>query len=315
MPIRIQPGLRPALLAGLGASVVLAACGSLGPGAAPAATSHKPASHPVAAEPVHIWAGAHQPPAGFDWNPVPGSAYLAVTTVDGGQVSMLWMDPSHLKFRYVPGNQFPEASPITKADVTPSTWVPNMVAAFSGGFKLADHVGGYYYAGRMVSPLLPGLATIVAYRDGTLQVGVWGRGQKLTPQMLMVRQNLPPLVDQGVIQTKPTDVPHTWGFTFNLRWKVNRSALGQRPDGTLVFAYGHLIKPVTLASYIAATGVTTAIDLDMNGYWPAAFTYRHVGTKTIGARLNPYVVHTPSLYFNQYHKDFFAVEAFPAVIS
>ena len=262
---------------------------------------------PAATPKPYRWPGL-QPPAGFAWIPLAGSKYYAKATTDHGLITLLWMDQSHLKFRYVPGFAYPEASPRTVADTNPNTWVPTMVAAFDGAFKLADHVGGYYYLGNTVSPLLPGYATLVVYKDGSIRLGKWGRDLHFTSNMWMVRENLPPFVDHGVPQTRSTDTYRTWGFTFNYRWLVNRSALGQLADGSLVFAYGHNVRPSTVADVLAAAGARFAIDLDMNGYFPGGFTYRHSGINTIGARLNPYVVHSPSIYFKVYQKDFFAVE-------
>jgi len=125
----------------------------------------------------------------------------------------------------------------------------------------------------------------------------------------MVRQNLPPLVLHGVAQTRPTDTYLTWGFTFNHRWLVNRSALGQRADGTLVFAYGYKVRPVTIANYLVAAGSQIAIDLDMNGYFPAGYTYQRVGSQVKGTKINVNVVHPPTIYFHIYQKDFFSVQS------
>lgn len=290
-------------MAGCTTAAPAALVGSTSSSKSPSITA-SPSAKPT--PPPHRWPSL-QPPAGLAWEPLPGSKYYAKVTIDHGQVTLLWLDQHGLKFRYVPGFAYPEGSPRTNADTDPTTWVPKMVAAFDGAFKLADHVGGYYYLGSEVSPLLPGYATLVLYQNGVIRLGKWGRDLHLTPNMLMVRQNLPPFVDNGMPQTKPTDSYKTWGFTFNHRWLVNRSALGQLPDGSLIFAYGHNVRPATMAQALASAGVTFAIDLDMNGYFPAGFLYRHANGQVIGARLNPYVVHSPSIYFKVYQKDFFAV--------
>lgn len=303
------------------AVLALAGCGLVPGTGAPAqqAPKQRAAKQPVAAVQVgrttgstvagHVWPGPHQPPAGFEWLPVAGSPYLAVATTDGGAVSLLWMDAAHLGFRYVPGSKYPEGSPRTAADVNPATWTAKMLAVFNGGFKLHDHVGGYYYQGVQVAPLLPGYAAVVLYRDGTMRLGEWGRDLHMSPDVLMVRENLRPFVDHGQAQTSPSDTYRTWGFTFNHRWYVNRSAIGALGDGTLVYVWGHNVRPSTMADTLVAAGSRFAVYLDMNGYFPAAYTYEHVGNRVLGTRLNPYVIHPPNLYYHGYIKDFFVLES------
>src|SRR5262249_52219274 len=131
-------------------------------------------------------------PAG---SPVRGTMAAYVATTAGGSVGLLWLDPTMLRFRFVPGYPVPEGSPHAAADTRPSTWVPSMVAAFNGGFRLRDHVGGYFYLGRTVAPLQDGLASMALTTDGRLTVGRWGRDLGLTPATVAVRQDLRLIVD------------------------------------------------------------------------------------------------------------------------
>jgi hypothetical protein len=218
------------------------------------------------------------------------------------------MDPSLLRFRYVPGTIWPEYSPTSPADTHPATWTARMVAAFNGGFKLSDHVGGYYYLGSTVQPLLPGYAAFVVHRNGTLSVGVWGRDLHLTPDVVVVRQNLPPIISGGLSQAKSTDLSSTWGLTLRHLRAVNRSALALLGDGSLVFEYGHLVTPQTIASYLVAAHAQTAMMLDMNVVWPAGFVYTHRNGQLHGTKINSHVYRSPSVYLTQYQKDFISVQ-------
>ena len=248
-------------------------------------------------------------PAGLPWKSVPGSPALATAALDGGSVSLLWMDPTRLRFRYVPGTLFPEGGPATAADNTPSTWLSRMVAAFNGGFMLKDHVGGYYYLGRTVAPLRPGYAAFVITKSGALSVGVWGRDLRMSPNVLVVRQNLRPLVDHGVSQAAPADGPRTWGLAINNAALVNRSALGRLPNGSLIFAYGASVRANTLAAALVRAGVTEAVMLDMNLTWPTGYTYTHLAGHLHGNRINYRIVRPPTIYFTRFRKDFVAVLA------
>ena len=222
-------------------------------------------------------------------------------------VTLMWLDPTLVRFRYVAGTQFPEGSPRSPADRTPSTWVPTMVAAFNSGYKLRDHVGGFYYRGRTVSPLRDGLAAFAIRTDGTLAVGVWGSDLTMTPDTLVVRQNLPPLVDRGVVKASTTDTARTWGIANGNASHANRSALGSLPDGSFVFAVGHDVTALQLAQALSSIGVVDAVMLDMNKSWPTGFLYTHRGGAVSGRRIDPHIVRDPSTYLQPFKKDFVVV--------
>jgi hypothetical protein len=277
----------------------------------PATSSAQPSAPNSTTLSVRVNAAAVtlKPPRGFRWNRVAGAPGLATTTVAGGSVSLLWINPQLLKFRYVPGYRWPENGPASSADNNPNSWVPKMVAAFNGGFKLSDNVGGYYYRGQMISPLRNNYAAFVVYRNGTMTVGVWGRDLHMNRQVLVVRQNLPPLVLRGHARTKASDNNQTWGLALGGRWHVNRSALARRPDGSLVFEYGHSVTPSTMAQVLVSAGASEAMMLDMNVTWPTGYVYRHSHGNIHGSRINDNIYHSPSIYLTRNEKDFIAVEA------
>ncbi len=65
--------------------------------------------------------------------------YLA--SFDKGRLALPWMNPSLVRFRFIPGPQIPEKSRSRSIDNNPATWVPHMVAVFNGGFWLRDVLG------------------------------------------------------------------------------------------------------------------------------------------------------------------------------
>ncbi len=295
----------------LAATLVLAACG--GPGVAVHGVVAPTSGAPVALADVSTTASGTlaallRAPAGVVWHGVAASPSLRVATVGAGAISLLWMDPAQLRFRFVPGRVTPENGPASRADSRPSTWVPRMVAAFDGGYKLTDHVGGYYYLARTVSPLRAGYASLVGYRDGSLTVGSWGRDVQMSSRVVVVRQNLRPLIDRGVSQVRRTDTNHTWGLALRGLARANRSALGVLPNGSLVFEYGSSVRPAQMAATLVRLGVTEAIMLDMNAKWPTGFLYTHTGGQVHGWKINAHIVRAPSLYYSRWKKDFIAVE-------
>ncbi len=238
---------------------------------------------------------------------VGGRAVTYVAQVDGGAVGLVWIDPARVTFRLIPGLKVPEGSPVLPADNQPSSWVPRMVAAFNGGFMLKDGVGGYYYAHRTVRPLVAGLGAFEITADGHLSVGAWGRDLTLTRQTVVVRENLPLLVDNSLAQTSASDTPRTWGLANGGLWTANRSALGQLADGSLIFAYGHEVRPDAMAAALVSAGVREAMVLDMNKSWPGGFVYTHSPGAVVGHRIQPQEYHVPSVYFARFTKDFVAV--------
>ena len=92
----------------------------------------------------------------------------------------------------------------------------HLVAAFNGGFLLSAGAGGYEQEGHVISPLRPGLATLVIDRSGAARIGVWGAGLPQPHEAVYsIRQNLPPLVSQG----QPSPAART-GASGALRWAV-----------------------------------------------------------------------------------------------
>jgi hypothetical protein len=237
---------------------------------------------------------------------VGGQPVNYVATTRQGSVALLWMDPALLSFRFIPGSGWPEHSPILPADRQPSTWVSRLAAAFNGAFKLSNNDGGYYYAGRVVSPLRAGLAALIITQAGRLSVVKWGREQSTTVGLSVVRENLPMLVDNYVAQTSPRDTTSTWGWADYNTPLANRSALGELADGSLVYTYGHNVTAADMSAALVLVHTRTAIMLDMNLSQPGGFVYWNQGGHIEGERILPSIYHLPAVYLHQYRKDFIA---------
>lgn len=271
--------------------------------ASPDATTAQP-TQPTRPTPL-----APPPVSGLTWRAVgtvvSGRPATFLATTRSGSIALLWMDPQLLSFRFIPGTQFPEGGPLLPADRRAATWVPTLAAAFNGAFKLRDHVGGYYYAGRTVSPLRPGLASLVVDDAGRLSVVQWGRERSSVAGVQVVRQNMGLLVDQFTALATAHDSNSRWGWADHDARLANRSALGELADGSLVYAFGHNVTALDLADALVHARVRTAIMLDMNLAQPMGYVYwRHAGN-VLGQRVLPSVYHSPSIYLTAgYYKDF-----------
>ena len=309
----------PAVGGGVLAALALSACGGAASTPTPSSTvsahgsvSSAPSADASANRPTSPTSGAStpipvprpSPPAGVAWHVVAQSDGLRRATTDHGRITLLWLDPTRLRFRFVPGARWPEGSPVAPADNAPSTWTQSMVAAFDGGFKLSDHVGGYFYRGRTVAALRPGLAAFTVTSDGVLHVGVWGADLHLTPATTVVRENLPPIVLAGADRARATDGVSAWGITLGKRTAVNRSALGRLPDGGLVFLAGHDVAPREVGDALVGIGVREAMMLDMNALWPTGYLYSHSGSHVAGSKIAGWIARPPSIYYSRFTKDF-----------
>ena len=142
-----------------------------------------------------------------------------------------------------------------------------LLAAFNGGFKLSQGVGGYEQEGHVAAALRRGLTSLVIDRSGRARIGIWGHGVPAPGEAVYsVRQNLPPLVLHG----KPTAAAADWGLwgaTLGGGEYVARSALGQDAAGHLVYAASMSATPADLASVLAYAGAQIAMELDINPEW------------------------------------------------
>jgi len=226
-----------------------------------------------------VWA-----PAG---RPVGGSPAVYTTTLvpPGGsqQAGLAWMDTRLLSARLYSGSTSPGGGPYHwTAPIEPAE-AASLVAAFNGGFQLADAGGGYLTEGRTVAPLVAGAASLVITADGSVDLGAWGTDVAMTPDVVAVRQNLVPLVAGG----QPTPLAagpdwQAWGNTCGAgscahdvpgvesQW---RSGVGVTADGALVYALGPDLDPLQLAQLLVQAGAVRAMELDINPSWPVLATY------------------------------------------
>jgi hypothetical protein len=184
-----------------------------------------------------------------------------------------------------------------------------LLAAFNGGFRLAAGVGGYMQEGRVLSPLRPGLASLVIDRSGQARIGVWDRGVPAPGEgAYSVRQNLPPLVLHG----RPTAASADWGLwgaTLGGGAYVARSAVGQDAAGDLIYAASMSAVPADLASVLASHGARIAMELDINPAWVQLDVAHRAGGPLIAGV--PGQVRPADQYLVGWSRDFVTVVAAP----
>jgi len=160
--------------------------------------------------------------------------------------------------------------------------------------------------------LTPGAASVVHYRDGTIAIGSWGSGVRMTPDVVGVRQNLKLIVENGQI---PADVNQnvlsSWGATLGGGYYVWRSGLGITRDGRVIFVYGPALDVRTLAGLLRRAGAVQALQLGINPLWMSFEYYRagHRPADPVPENLLPTQQRPAYRYYSVYSRDFTAVYA------
>ncbi len=210
--------------------------------------------------------------------PAPRVTVTRTRTADGSVVTVAVIQ-GHVTYVLHNGSQDPglAAGRVRAGPVVAGAERTRLLAAFNGGFKLSAGVGGYEQEGHLVSPLRPGLASLVIDRSGQARIGVWGHGVPAPGEAVYsVRQNLPPLVMNGRPTAAAAD-SGLWGATLGGGEYVARSALGQNASGDLLYAASMSATPADLALALARDGARIAMELDINPEWVQLDIASHPG--------------------------------------
>jgi hypothetical protein len=230
-------------------------------------------------------------------------------------VGVLWMDPALVRGVLHPGTEDPGGRWSTPYSVDAAEQ-RTVVTAFSAGFRLqGDSHGGWYSEGREARPLVPGAASLVIRRDGTVDVGTWGTTPTtgevhMSPDVVSVRQNLVPLVDEGVVNpTCATGGTAQWGSTVGQAAYIHRSAFGVTPTGAMVYVGGPALSVCTLGDLMRSSGVVRGMELDINPAWVSGVYFHPDGRPHPDAfRLFPDEQIGTQHYLQTSSRDFFSFD-------
>jgi hypothetical protein len=213
------------------------------------------------------------------------------------RLTTTWLYPGRLE----PAVSLPSRGPMQ----VPLALRSRLVATFNSGFKLSDSGGGFTTGGHTYAPLRNGLATMVRYRDGRIDISNWQGGPQAPPNVIYARQNLPLIVDHRRLNPNLSDGPQ-WGATLGNAVRVWRSGLGIDRHGNLIYAAANDQTVGSLAEILRRAGATRAMELDINTYWTSFINYRHPGGAG-PANLLANMDRSPLRYLTQDDRDFFAV--------
>ncbi|HSR95070.1 MAG TPA: phosphodiester glycosidase family protein [Solirubrobacterales bacterium] len=216
-----------------------------------------------------------------------------------------WIDSRRTRLAYMPGlAEPPEIAHRGPAEVPPSLR-HRVVATFNGGFPLETSNAGLIYRGETVASMVDGIATLVEYRDGRVDIVRWDKGERPVPRIWFAKQNLPPIIYEGRLNPNLSDGPE-WGDTVNNAIRVWRSGLGIDRRGNLIYAAANYQTVGSLAEILKRAGAVRALELDINEDWTSFITYRHPGAVE-PSNLLPEMLRPDTRYLTPDERDFFAV--------
>ena len=151
----------------------------------------------------------------------------------------------------------------------------------------------------------PGIATLIGYADGRIDIEAWSGGPDLPPGVQFARQNLPLIVSGGRPNPNLSDGPE-WGATLGNAVRVWRSGVGVDANGNLIYAAANDQTVGSLAQLLIRAGAVRAMELDINSYWVTFISY---GQPLAGqpASLLPDMTRGTDRYLTPDDRDFFAV--------
>jgi hypothetical protein len=211
-----------------------------------------------------------------------------------------WIDQTHARVAYFPGRYEPAGNgPRGQMEVPPALR-NGLLATFNSGFRLEDGKGGAFSDGTLWSPLQPGMATVVGYADGRVDVRAWNGPASPGADVVFARQNLPLIVQAGRPNPNLSDGPE-WGATLGNAIRVWRSGLGVDRNGNLIYAAAD-------QQTVIHAGAVRAAELDINYQWVSFISYARTGGRD-PTKLLFGIDHGGNRYLTPDDRDFFAVIA------
>jgi hypothetical protein len=217
-----------------------------------------------------------------------------------------WIDAERTHLEYVHGlAEPPEPLEHRGPGEVPDGIRKRLVATFNGGFPLETSNAGLIYRGKLIETMVNGIATIVEYRDGRIDIVRWHQGENVPAKVWFAKQNLPPIIYEGKLNPNLSDGPE-WGETVNNATRVWRSGLGVDRRGNLLYAAANYQTVESLAKVLKRAGAVRALELDINEDWTSFIGYRHPGALE-PSNLLPEMFRSPERYLVPDERDFFAV--------
>jgi Phosphodiester glycosidase len=258
-------------------------------------------AHPLPGE--GVWKATGPPVAGGP--PVLVTTFRTELAYPRIVAYVAWYDHTRTALAWYPGRYEPPSAPVRGPTMVPHDQRWRLLSTFNGGFTHVDGNNGSSDHGLTYEPLQDGLATLVGYRDGSVDILRWSGGPNAAPKVAFARQSLPPIVWNGRLNPALNDSTQ-WGYTLGNAVRVWRTGVGIDRHGNLIYAAANDQTVSTLARILQRAGAVRAMQFDINPEWPTLITYTHhhglVPTKVV-----PNVMQPATRYLVPDDRDFVAV--------
>ncbi len=186
----------------------------------------------------------------------------------------IW-DPAWVELDFVAGTLEPRSEGGLRGHgVIPPEVLPRVVAAFNGGFQTADSPSGMRTTQGLFLPAVAYTSTVARLSDGRIGLGTWPveeLGPRAPP---LYRQNLQPLIEDGVIDPYRR---RFWGGSQRGRrdtTRTDRSGLCLTGLGHMAYLYGRYVTPDAFGEAMRTAGCTYGMMLDINSTNTVFESYR-----------------------------------------
>jgi hypothetical protein len=216
-----------------------------------------------------------------------------------------WFDHIRTALGWYPGRYEPPMAPVRGPMMVPYDQRRRLLATFNGGFTYSDGHNGSSVDGRTYEPLKHGLATLIGYRNGRVDIRPWTGGPNAGPGIVFARQSLPLILKNGRLNPALNNSTQ-WGFTLGNAVRVWRTGVGIDARGNIIYAAANDQTVTTLARILQRAGAVRAMQFDINPEWPSLITYRHRHGLD-PSKIVPNDMQSATRYLVPDDRDFFAV--------
>ncbi len=276
------------------------------PSRTPAATVHPPDVVPVIQPglpgegrwvPTETWSGSDAPVQITQFRSDPNYPQMVA--------GVAWINTSRTWLSLNPGRLEPSVSLPRGPMEVPAGARPRLLATFNSAFKLQDSGGGFAVGGQTYAPMKDGMATVIGYSDGRVDIQAWSGGSDVPAGIQFARQNLPLIVSGGQPNPNLSDGPE-WGATLGNAVRVWRSGIGVDAAGNLIYAAADNQTVGSLAQILIRAGAIRAMELDINDYWVTFISYGQPDAGQPSSLLQA-MTRGPYRYLTPDDRDFFSV--------
>ena len=182
-----------------------------------------------------------------------------------------WMNTKRVQLALYPGRYEPPSSLPRGPMMVPYDQRWRLLATFNSGFTYGDGHGGFYTDGHLYTPLVPGKATLLAYRNGQIRIAPWQGGARPGASVVLARQNASMIVQNGRLAPNLFNGNQSeWGLTLGNAILVWRSAVGVDKHGNLIYGAADYRTVGSLAKMMLEAGAVQAMNRTIATYWQAA---------------------------------------------